>query len=66
MWQKRGVLLANTTVGNLRKGVREMIVERRSKVGAKVARETLIVMLLIGCLLLPIIGGAAFVHIAGA
>ena len=43
-----------------------MIVERKSKVGAKVARKTLIVMLLIGCLFLPIIGGTEIVHIAGA
>lgn len=43
-----------------------MIVERKSKVGVEVARKTLIVMLLIGCLFLPAIGGTEIVHVAGA
>ncbi len=65
-WQKEAWLLANTMIGNLRKGVREMIVERKSKVDAKVARKALIVMLIIGCFTLPIIGGIGLVRFAKA
>jgi len=43
-----------------------MIVDKKRKITTRVSRKALIVMLLIGCLSLPVIGGIELVRFAGA